>query len=58
MLICYNALDYEPFIEAVNKIPVSHIAEGLDLFKNSFSVSGITKLLMTNNISDVFFVCF
>ena len=51
LLIYYNLLDVNPFVEAVKKLLEPHIKEGFDIFKTSFSVSGVAKLKMLKEIS-------
>ena len=56
LLIYYNNLDVGPFVEAVEKCVIFYQSKGLDLFKQSFSVSGITKrYLFSQTPSDCFF---
>ena len=56
MLLYYNICDYQPFIEAVSKLLVPYLEEGLDIFKTSYSVSGVAKILiMKKNSKDPFF---
>ena len=48
-----------PFVEAVKKLPEPYIKEGFDIFKTSFSVSGVAKLKMLKEIcKDTFFCLF
>ena len=59
LLIYYNLLDVNPFVEAVKKLLEPYIKEGFDIFKTSFSVSGVAKLKMLKEISkDTFFCLF
>ena len=51
LLIYYNLLDVNPFVEAVKKLLQPYIKEGFDIFKTSFSVSGVAKLKMLKEIS-------
>ena len=56
LLIYYNNLDVGPFVEAVEKCVVFYQSKGLDLFKQAFSVSRITKRYLFNQTpSDCFF---
>ena len=57
LLVFYNNLDCEPFVEAVEKMMQPYLEEGLDIFKISFSVSGIAKFQMLNRIMDNSFFC-
>ena len=57
LLIYYNNLDVQPFVEAVEKCVVFYQNKGLDLFKQAFSVSGITKRFLFNQTPlDCFFL--
>ena len=59
LLIHYNQLDVRPFVQAVQKLLEPYLKDGLDIFKNSFSVSGAAKLKMLKAIeSDSFFCLF
>ena len=59
MLVYYNLLDCVPFIQAVKNLLIPYKQQNLDIFKRSFSVSGIAKLRMMQKIEkDSFFVCF
>ena len=44
MLIYYNVMDCGPFVEAVCKMLQPYLAQGIDIFKSSFSVSGVAKI--------------
>ena len=44
MLIYYNVMDCGPFVEAVGKMLQPYLAQGIDIFKSSFSVSGVAKI--------------
>ena len=58
MLVYYNLLDCAPFIQAVENLLIHYKQQNLDIFKRSFSVSGIAKLRMMQKIEKtVFFVC-
>ena len=49
-------MDVEPFVEAIEKCVIFFQSKGLDLFKQAFSVSGITKRYLFNQTpSDCFF---
>ena len=57
MLVYYNLLDCVPFIQAVVNLLVPYKQQNLDIFKRSFSVSGIAKLRMMQKIEkNSFFV--
>ena len=57
MLVYYNLLDYMPFIQAVGNLLIPYKQQNLDIFKRSFSVSGITKLRMMQKIEKNSFFC-
>ena len=58
MLVYYNLLDCVPFIQAVGNLLIPYKQQNLDIFKRSFSVSGIAKLRMMQKIEkNSFFVC-
>ena len=44
MLIYYNLLDCAPFVQAIENLLQPYLEQGLDIFKTSFSVSGVAKL--------------
>ena len=48
LLLYYNNLNVQPFVEAVKKCVGFYQSKGLDLFKQAFSVSGITKRYLFN----------
>ena len=50
MLVYYNLLDCVPFIQAVGNLLIPYKQQNLDIFKRSFSVSGIAKLRMMQKI--------
>ena len=57
MLVYYNLLDCVPFIQAVKNLLIPYKQQNLDIFKRSFSVSGIAKLRMIQKIEkDSFFL--
>ena len=59
MLVYYNLLDCVPFIQAVKNLLFPYKQQNLDIFKISFSVSGVAKLRMMQKIEkDSFFVYF
>ena len=49
MLIYYNVMDCGPFVEAVDKMLQPYLAQGIDIFTSSFSVSGVAKIQMLKN---------
>jgi len=56
LLIFYNLIDVVPFLQAVEKLLTTYREQGLNLFRQAFSVSGIAKLLMFKQCdSNVFF---
>ena len=56
LLIYYNNLDVGPFVEAIEKCVMFFQNKVLDLFKQAFSMSGITKrFLFSQTSSDCFF---
>ena len=57
MLVYYNLLDCVPFIQAVGILLISYKQQNLDIFKRSFSVSGIAKLRMMQKIEKNSFFC-
>ena len=59
MLIYYNLLDCVPFVQAVENLLQPYLEQGLDIFKTSFSVSGVAKLHMMKKIQkNAFFYLF
>ena len=59
LLVYYNLLDVNPFLEAVQKLLDPYVKDGFDIFKTSFSVSGVAKLKMLKETAkDTFFACF
>jgi len=50
-------MDCVQFVEAVGKLLTPYLEDGLDIFKSSFSVSGVAKLQMMKKISDNVFFC-
>ena len=57
LLIYYNNFDVGPFVEPIEKCVIFYKNIGLDLFKQAFSVSGITKrYLFSQNPSNSFFL--
>ena len=46
MLIYYNLLNCVPFVQEVENLLQPYLEQGLDIFKTSFSVSGVAKLQM------------
>ena len=57
MLINYNVMDCGPFVEAVGKMLQSCLAQGIDIFKSSFSVSGVAKIQMLQRCEKEVFFC-
>ena len=57
MLVYYNFLDCVPFIQAVGNLLIPYKQQNLDIFKRSFSVSGIAKLRMIQKIEKNSFFC-
>ena len=57
MLVYYNLLDCVPFIQAVGNLLIPYKQQNLDVFKRSFSVSGIVKLRMMQKIEKNSFFC-
>ena len=57
MLIYYNVLDCVPFVQAVQNLLRPYLEQGLDIFKTSFSVSGVAKLQMMKKIEKNTFFC-
>ena len=57
LLIHYNQLDVRPFVQAVQKLLEPYLKDGIDIFKNSFSVSGAAKLKMLKAIEPDSFFC-
>ena len=57
MLIYYNVLDCVPFVQAVQNLLRPYLEQGLDIFKTSFSVSGVAKLQMMKKIEKNAFFC-
>ena len=39
-------MDCEPFVETVGKMLQPYLDQGIDIFKSSFSVSGVAKIQM------------
>ena len=59
MLIYYNVLDCVPFVQAVQNLLRPYLQQGLNIFKTSFSVSGVAKLQMMKKLKKILsFVCF
>ena len=59
MLIYYNVLHSVPFVQAVQNLLRPYLEQGLDIFKTSFSVSGVAKLQMVKKLKKMLsFVCF
>jgi len=57
MLIYYNIMDCVPFVKAVGKLLSPYLKDELDIFKSSFSVSGVAKLQMIKKLSNKVFFC-
>ena len=58
LLIHYNLLNVDPFIQAISNLLQPYFQDGVDLFKDSFSVSGAAKLKMQREINHgTFFAC-
>ena len=57
LLIFYNMIDVGPFVEAITKMRAPYLEEGLDIFKTTFSISGVARLLMMKKISKNTFFC-
>ena len=51
LLIFYNVSDVGPFVEATTKMRAPYFEEGIDIFKTTFSISGVARLLMMKKIS-------
>ena len=58
MLIYYYVKDCGPFVEAVGKMLQPYSAQGIDIFKSSFSVSGVAKIRMLQRCEKAFFCLF
>ena len=59
LLVYYNLLHVNPFVEAVQKLLDPYVKNGFDIFKTSFSVSGVAKLKMLKEMAkDTFFCLF
>ena len=58
MLIYYNVMDCGPFVEGVGKMLQPYLAQGIDIFKSSFSVSGVAKIQMFQKCEKAFFCLF
>ena len=56
-LIYYNLLDVIPFVQAISNLLQPYFQDHVDLFKNSFSVSGAAKLQMQKEINRGTFFC-
>ena len=56
-LIHYNLLDVNPFVQAISNLLQPYFQDGIDLFKNSFSMSGAAKLQMQKEINRGTFFC-
>ena len=50
-------IDVGPFVEAKTKMRAPYLEEGLDIFKTTFSISGVARLLMMKKISKNTFFC-
>jgi len=57
LLIYYNNLDVGLFAKAVKNLLVPYLAEGFDIFKHTFSVSGAAKLKMLKSVAPGSFFC-
>ena len=57
MFVYYNLLDCVPFIQAVGNLLIPYKQQNLDIFKRSFSVSGIAQLRMLQKIEKNNFFC-
>ena len=57
LLIYYNLLDVAPFVQAISNLLQPYFQDGIDLFKDSFSVSGAAKLKMQREINNGTFFC-
>ena len=57
MLIYYNLLDCVPFVQAVENLLQPYLEQGFDIFKTSFSVSGVAKMQMMTKIKKNAFFC-
>ena len=57
LLVYYNLLDVNSFVEAVQKLLDPYIKDGFDIFKTSFSVSGVVKLKMLKEMTQHTFFC-
>ena len=54
MLIYYNFLDYVPFVQAIQDLHQPYLQQGLNIFKISFSVTGMAKLQMIKDSKKCF----
>ena len=50
-------IDVVPFVEAITKMRAPYLEEGLDIFKTTFSISGVARLLMMKKIFKNTFFC-
>ena len=57
LLIFYNMIDVGPFVEAITKTRATYLEEGLNIFKTTFSINGVARLLMMKKISKTTFFC-
>ena len=57
MLVYYNVMDCGPFVEAVGKMLQPYLAQGINIFKSSFSVSGVAKIQMLHRCEKEAFFC-
>ena len=57
MLIYYNVINCGLFVEAVGKMLQPYLAQGIDIFKSNFSVSGVAKLQMLQRCEKEAFFC-
>ena len=57
LLIFCNMIDVGPFVEAITKMRAPCLEEGLDIFKTTFSISGVVRLLMMEKLSKNAFFC-
>ena len=57
MLIYYNVMDCGPFVEVAGKMLQPYLAQGIDIFKSSFSVSEVAKIQMLQRCEKEAFFC-
>ena len=57
MFVYYNVMDCGPFVKAVGKMLQLYLAQGIDIFKSSFSISGVAKIQMLQRCEKEAFFC-